>query len=150
MYLRFAKVRSVTSPSRANPTDAGIDFFVPNDFEAGELDPKKSILIPSGIKVEIPFGYMGLFLNKSGIASKKKLLVGAQVVDTYYSGEVHIDLHNVGEDSILISPGDKIIQMTIVPIVPTSLQEVGEPELYKDFLLDNTRGEGGFGSTGSK
>lgn len=169
MYLKFAQVREVKTPSRGHATDAGIDFFIPefnesfiNDlkeknprlryFENDKkinLDSTESILIPSGIKVEIPFGYMGLFLNKSGVASKKQLLVGAQVVDTYYSGEVHINLHNVGEKSVDLFSGDKVVQMVLTPILSCDLTEVSEDMLYDWMQEDSTRGEGGFGSTGS-
>jgi len=149
MYLRFVKIRDVKSPSRAHPTDAGIDYYVPNDFSAICLSPGQSVLIPSGIKVEVPFGYAAIFMNKSGVASKKHLLVGAQVIDTFYSNEVHIDLHNVGNADVIISPGDKIIQLILFPVAQCGIMEIKEEELYKDFQIQY-RGENGFGSTNRK
>jgi len=149
MYLRFSKIRDVKSPRRAHPTDAGIDFYVPNDFEQMVLCSNESILIPSGIKVEVPFGYAAIFMNKSGFASRNEILVGAQVIDTYYSGEVHIDLHNVGKTNILINPGDKVIQLIMFPIAQCGVMEVSEDKLYKDFEIEY-RGSNGFGSTNKR
>jgi dUTP pyrophosphatase len=172
MLLPYAKVRDVKSPSRGHSTDAGIDFFVP-EFNTKFLDDliktnainihtkflddgrivlerNCGVLIPSGIVVEIDYGTTGLFVNKSGVASKKHLLVGAQVVDTFYSGEVHIDLHNVGDEIITLSPGDKVIQMLIVPILVPTPTEVKIEEIYKNMKLTSFRDAGGFGSPGLK
>lgn len=150
MYLRYAIVRDVKYPERGFWSDAGIDFFVPNDFAGVVLAPGDSILIPSGVKVEIPPGYMGLFLNKSGVAAKKSLVMGAQVIDPYYSGEVHLDLHNVGHEEVEIQPGDKITQMVLVPIAHAQLVLCDEEDLYYDYMSGELRGEDGFGSTDKK
>lgn len=87
--------------------------------------------------------------NKSGVASKKSLLIGAQVIDAGYSGEVHIDLHNVGNADISIKPDDKVIQGIMLPIITPTPMKVNEDELYKDILSPSDRGAGGFGSTGN-
>lgn len=168
MFLRFSKVRNVKNPVRGHATDAGIDFYMPEideqfikDFTSKSansginiangkdfyIPSKYNATIPSGIKVEIPYGYMGLFLNKSGVASKEDLLIGAQVIDVFYSGEIHIDLHNVGSEPVKISPQKKLAQMVLVPILHCEIQEINEDELYNWMYLDKVRGEGGFGST---
>lgn len=169
MYLGFITIREVKSPDRAHPTDAGIDFFCPDfdgqfikDFKALEANSKNvdiddlaieirpggNACIPSGIRVGIPYGYMGLFLNKSGVASKRDLLIGAQVIDTFYSGEVHIDLHNVGSEVVVIKPGDKLAQMTVVPVLACTLTEVGDEEMLYDWMKqEEHRNEKGFGSS---
>lgn len=169
MYLKYAVIRDGINPNRGHSTDAGIDFYVPkfNDEFLSDLEqknpncfknftikddeiiiqPNDSILIPSGIKVEIPYGYMGLFLNKSGVASKKGLLIGAQVIDTFYSGEVHINLHNVSARESILKQDDKIVQMVLVPILSCDLSLVDEDMLYDWMNEDKVRGEGGFGST---
>jgi len=143
--LRFAKVRDVKSPLRAHATDAGIDFFIPNDSESYNIKPGESVLIPSGIKVHFDHGWALVANNKSGIASKKQLLVGAQVIDSSYQGEVHINLHNVGNNEVVISPGDKIVQFIMYNIGLPTPEEVSLEDLYNDI---SDRGEGGFGSTG--
>ena len=64
--MKYTKTKDVKSPVRANPTDAGIDFFVPNDFGAVTLEPGQDILIDAGIKVIVPEGYALIFKEKSG------------------------------------------------------------------------------------
>jgi dUTP pyrophosphatase len=167
MYLRFAKTRDVVNPSRAHPTDAGIDFFIPKiddkfvaDLMANQanngvhfdgvtliIPPGMNACIPSGIKVEIPFGFMGLFLNKSGFASKKDGIMGAQVIDTFYAGEVHLDIHNIGTENLVLKEGDKATQMAVVPIATPALMQCDESDLYSAFKLEAYRGEKGFGSS---
>ena len=78
--MKFTKTRDVKSPTRANSTDAGIDFFIPNDYEGTDLVPGESAFIPSGVKVNVPEGFALIAFNKSGVAVKKNLHVGACVV----------------------------------------------------------------------
>lgn len=144
--IEFSKVRSVKSPTRANQTDAGIDFYIPDDFVSTSLKSNESVLIPSGIKARVPEGHALIAFNKSGIASKKKLMVGACIVDCGYEGEIHIHLINCGLDAQIISPGDKIIQFVCLPVNFVSPVEVPIDELYKGQNSD--RKAGGFGSTG--
>lgn len=145
--LKFCKMREVISPSRSNSVDAGIDFRIPASYPKTEIKPNESILIPSGIKVDVPEGWALIFMNKSGIAAKRKLLVGAQVIDTGYQGECHINLHNVGSESVFIEGGEKIVQGIMIPIGLHNPKETPENEMWLDKL--STRGAGGFGSTGS-
>ena len=146
--LRFVKVRPVKDPARGTELSAGIDFFIPNNFEAKRVYNNESILIPSGIKVKVPAGHVLIAFNKSGIASKKCLLVGACVVDEDYQGEIHINLMNVGTESQVLSPGDKIVQFVLLPVNYAGLEEATSLEdLYP---TTTERGEGAFGSTGLK
>lgn len=140
--LKFKKVRSVKSPQKGNPTDAGIDFFIPDDFKTIQLRQGDSVLIPSGIILEIPEGWMGVFLNKSGVASKQELIVGAQVIDAGYSGEVHFNLFYVGNDFTYIAAAQKICQLVLLPVPKVKIQEC------KKLNHVGLRGVGGFGSTG--
>lgn len=147
--MKFLKIRPVKSPNRGTPQSAGIDFFIPEDFPQTTLYPGKSVLIPSGIKLNVPSGHAFIANNKSGVATKKNLIVGACVVDEDYQGEIHIHLINVGSSTIEIAPGDKIIQFLLLPVVyePVEIVETLE-ELYEGEITE--RGEGGFGSTGTK
>lgn len=147
--LKFALTRNVKHPTRANPGDAGIDFFVPNDMAPIVLQHGESVLIPAGVKVEIPFGYAMIFHNKSGVASKKSLYVGADTIDHGYMGEVHINLINNGVEPQEIKPGDKIIQGLIFQVCLPTVELVEAEELYQDTSVAGTRGAGGFGSTGT-
>ena len=145
--LYFCKVRDVKSPVKAHPFDAGFDFFIPNDFGRRILPPGTDILIPSGIKVDVPEGYALIAMNKSGIATKQKLRTGACCVDQFYSGEVHIHLFNDGPIDIVLDGGMKIVQFVLVKIGNHQSYEIS-PEEYEKRMADSERGEGGFGSTG--
>lgn len=147
LYLNFSKVRDVKNPERGHSTDAGIDFFVPNDFTEVILKPGENVLIPSGIKTKFNDGYALIAKNKSGVAAKKSLIVGAQVIDSSYQGEIHIDLHNVGLNEQKITPGMKATQFIFQKIELSQPIEVPLDELYE---AESDRGEGGFGSTGEK
>lgn len=143
--MKFLKTRDVKSPVRAHSTDAGIDFFVPNDFKAIALKPNDDILIDSGIKVIVPEGFALIFKEKSGVATKKKLTCGASVVDSDYRGVVHFHLFNNGTEVQVISAGEKIIQGVVMPVNLCTVDEVTEDE-YNKYTTE--RGAGGFGSTG--
>lgn len=159
--LRFAKVRDVKSPERGTPKSAGIDFFVPYDFFPQIIEPGQDILIPSGIKVSIPEGFMLIGEEKSGVSTSKRAVmmagrvpkedafrsatvVGAKIIDEDFQGEMHIHIINCGRALIRIEPGMKIAQFILVPVSYCALQEVAANDLYSE---TTQRGEGGFGST---
>ena len=85
--------------------------------------------------------------NRSSVASKRSLLVGACVIDSGYNGEVKINLHNVGEEPQVLNPGDKIAQLVMVPVVHFRVAKTDDV-LYDDHITISDRGAGGFGSTG--
>lgn len=145
--MKISKIKDVKTPTRANHEDAGIDFFVPNNVEPYAVGPGSSVIIPSGIKVNVPNGHALIAFNKSGIATKKNLQVGACVVDVGYQGEIHIHLTNVGTDIQTIHPGDKIVQFVLVQLGDPYVEVVQEKFLYEGV---SNRGTGGFGSTGTK
>lgn len=147
--LHFTKIRDVKAPQRGTDLSAGIDFFVPNSFETRKLFPGDDILIPSGVKVRVPMGYALIFFNKSGRAVKDRLQVGACVVDEDYQGEVHLHVYNTGREPVMIHPGDKLTQGLLIPVGLGNVIEVfpGE-DLFNGQKTD--RGEGGFGSTGTR
>ena len=146
--MKFSRIRDVKIPTRANSTDAGIDFFIPNDYDGKtELSPGESCFIPSGVKVDVPEGYALIAFNKSGVAVKKGLHVGACVVDCGYQGEIHINLTNVSAEDQTISAGDKIVQFIPLPLASPYIEEVNELDLHTE---KSNRGSGGFGSTGVK
>lgn len=163
--MKFAKVRNVKSPVRGTGKAAGIDFFVP-DFGNNKgfiVKPGTDILIPSGIKAEIPEGYMLMAADKSGVVTSKWaclgasrspkqdafesiIVIGAKIVDEDYQGEIHIHLINVGRAMVHIRPGMKIAQFILVPVSYEGLEEVPETKLFSQH---SERGEGALGSTGS-
>ena len=145
--LTFVQVKNVKSPRRGTEESAGIDFFVPDDFETLVLLPGESCFIPSGIKVSLPSGHVLIAFNKSGVAVKKNLHVGACVVDEDYQGELHLNLTNTGNQPQIIERGDKITQFVLLPVNYATPIEVQPKDLYNK---KSERGEGGFGSTGTK
>ena len=86
--------------------------------------------------------------NKSGVAAKRSLLVGACVVDSGYDGEVFINLHNIGHETQTIKAGTKIAQLVLVPVISFRTQEVGDDNLYQEPITISARGDGALGSTG--
>lgn len=159
--LKFSKVRDVKSPERGTAKSAGIDFFVPNSFFPTQLQPHEDLLIPSGIRVHIPEGFMLLGADKSGVSTSKQAVVdtgrkpkdgafmsptviGAKIIDEDFQGELHIHIINLGKFPIHIKPGMKISQFILVPVDYCVLEETPDDQL---FIEASERGSGCFGST---
>ena len=135
-------------PQRAHRTDAGMDFFFcPTDRDALRIRPGESALLGTGIKMEVPPGCMLQIMNKSGVASKKHLVTGACVVDEGYTGEIFVNLHNVGNTAQFIEPGQKIAQGVFVRIEKPILWEIPHDNIYG---TRTARGDGALGSTGDR
>lgn len=141
--MKIIKIRDVKTPSRGTSKSAGLDFFTPNDMETITLLSNESVLIPSGIKAQVPEGYALIAFNKSGVAVKKGLMVGACVVDEDYEGEIHIHVVNTSKSLVKIFPGEKLTQFILIQVNYQNVEEVNEfPERHSE------RKSGGFGSTG--
>jgi dUTP pyrophosphatase len=153
MILEYHMLRgSDFPPTRANPSDAGLDLrWTPTEASETVMTvlPGESVLIPTGCKFAIPHGYMMEIKNKSGIAYKRQLLVGACVVDSGYEGEVFVNLHNVGTEPQYIEPGDKVAQAVIVPVVHARFVATSNPDIYGWYPISlSNRLDGALGSTG--
>lgn len=172
----FNKTRNVKSPTQAYNYPAGTDFYIPeyaSDFYVDlvsknpnrydykldvspKLDsmtitlmPNGRILIPSGIRVILDDPSTCLLaVNKSGIASKKGVVVGAQLVDYDYQGEIHINLINTTRDVVQFKTGDKVIQFMHLPVLYSGYQEVSCEDFDK-LKPDSDRKASGFGSSGT-
>jgi dUTP diphosphatase len=129
-------------PERAHPGDAGLDLRSAVDVEVG---PGERAMVPTGIAVAIPHGYAGLVLPRSGLASTYGLTMANApgLIDAGYRGEVICAVVNLDRNEpVKIARGDRIAQLVVVAV----------PELdpvWVDELPSSTRGEGGFGSTGT-
>ena len=169
--LKYTKVREVKSPVRAHEFDAGIDLYFSPEITKKEflekcditksypkytindngyinsitLNSLESVLLPSGLCVNIPHGYAMILFNKSGVASKKHLQVGACVIDENYQSECHINLTNIGNESITINVNDKLVQGIIIPINYCQCEEIKDKTKLYNSISD--RGQNGFGST---
>lgn len=146
--MKILKIRDVKTPSRGTDKSAGLDFYIPDDFPGSRwVLPGEGVNIPSGIKAKIPEGFALIAMNKSGISLNKNLQVGASVVDEDYQGEIHLHVINIGTEVQELVPGQKLVQMLLIPVNYADVEEVDSTkELYGEWQTD--RGEGGFGSTG--
>jgi dUTP pyrophosphatase len=146
MIIQYHRLgEQVKVPTRSNPSDAGLDVYA-NLRDPIAIDPRESAIIPTGLKFGIPHGYMLQVMNRSSIAAKCGLMVGAHVIDSGYDGEVFINLHNVGNDRQLILYGDKIAQLVMVPVVAFRLNHI-QGDLYHESITISNRGDGALGST---
>ena len=161
MIIEYTRVReNAKPPERANPSDAGLDLYFNPDSEgilpSAYLDnvvikPGQNAVLPTGYRFGIPHGYMLEIKNRSGVAAKRSLIVGACVVDSGYDGEVFVNLHNIGNQERVIEPGTKIAQAVMVPVVHFRAVETGSGNLYDWYPITiSDRGDGALGSTDKK
>lgn len=148
MKVNVYKVRETAKiPVRSYSTDAGMDlFFCPEKRSPISIEPGQSVLLSTGLKIQVPVNHMLQVMNKSGIASKKQLIAGACVVDEGYDGEVFVNLQNIGTKTTLIEPDQKIAQGVFVKIERPDLYEIREDNIYGQ---KTNRGSGALGSTGN-
>lgn len=142
---------NVHPPSRANPSDAGLDvYFSPKSQESITIKPGTGAILPTGIRFGIPHGYMLEVKNRSSMAAKRSLIVGACVIDSGYDGEVFINLHNIGKTTQIIEPHEKIAQVVMTPVVHfRAMERNGDDDLYGWYPITiSDRGDGSLGSTG--
>ena len=153
MSIKVYKIREGAKlPHKAHSSDAGYDLFYCPDGSQKKLydtpdyhiPPGSSRVIPTGLKFQIPLNTMLEIKNKSGIASKRQLIVGACVVDPGYDGEVFVNLHNIGSETQIIKPGQKLAQCMLIPLMDPGIEEVLEDGLN----TAHSRGSGALGSTG--
>ena len=109
------------------------------------IGPGKTAIIPTGLALSIPKGFEVQIRPRSGLAAKQKISVlnTPGTIDADYRGEIKVILINLGEKSFTVERGIRIAQMVVCPIVQAQLNEVND-------LSETERGEGGFGSTGTK
>ena len=124
-------------PEFAHKTDAGADLRSPIETV---VPARGSVVIDTGVHVEIPEGYVGILKSKSGLNVKHDL-VGTGTIDSGYSGSIRVKLYNLGDTDYQVFRGDKIIQMVILPCVYCEFTQVEK-------FAETERGDGGFGSTG--
>ena len=131
-------------PAYGSAFAAGADLYACLDGDV-EIFPHATVVIPTGIALELPVGYAGLIYARSGLACKRGLAPANKVgvIDSDYRGEVMVALHNHSENAQTVSAGERIAQLVITPYMTAKFIEVEE-------LSSTVRGAGGFGSTGNK
>lgn len=129
-------------PSKAHEDDAAYDLRSRVNLIAA---PGRSVLVPTGIFMELPVGYEAQVRPRSGLALKHDIMLtnSPGTIDAGYRGEVGVILYNAGVTDFAINRGDRIAQMVIAKLPDVALIRV-------DDLEESARGEGGFGSTGRK
>ena len=145
MNINFKKLSVLaTVPTRGSVNAAGYDLYAASTYNI-EIPRGETVKIGTGIAIEIPEGYFGAVFARSGLATKKGLrpanAVG--VIDSDYRGELIVALHNDSNMTQYVDAGERIAQLVILPYLNVDFNEVDE-------LNSTDRGEGGFGSTGSK
>jgi len=168
--IKFLKIRNVKNPTRANSSDSGIDFFIPNDLTEIKLTPTTGrdknlelanienwkidipssqwVLIPAWVKTIIEEWYDLVFENKSWVSTKYWLVIWAKVVDSSYRWEVHIHLINTSDKTIQVELWQKVAQGIIRKVENDIPEEISEEEFSKHENTD--RWNWWFGSTGEK
>lgn len=131
--------------------DVNIHYDNVNKKHVIQVKSSCDVRIPSYVKALIPPDMCLRMTNKSGVATKQKLIVGAELIDSLYEGDCNIHLFNAGNRIAIIDFGQKITQMVPIKIDPEDIEvfyekEVSSEDFYKDH--DHSRGVGGFGSTG--
>ena len=132
----------VELPKYKTQGSSGLDLmaFIEKSIK---LNPKESVLVPTGISVAIAEDLEIQIRPRSGLAAKFNISVlnTPGTIDSDYRGEIKVILFNHGKNEFIINNKDRIAQMVLAPIIKAEFEEVDE-------LPDTIRGEGGFGSTG--
>jgi dUTP pyrophosphatase len=128
-------------PKKAHHDDAAFDLRSRVDID---LIPGKSLLVPTGLFIELPYGFEAQVRPRSGLALKHDLTLtnSPGTIDAGYRGEVGIIMYNHGKETFVIKRGERIAQMVISELPEVTMVNVNE-------LNESTRGAGGFGSTGT-
>ena len=143
--VRFKKLsENAVVPSYGTAYSAGADLYSAMEEDV-IIAPETTKFIKTGIAIEIPEGLVGLIYARSGMACKKGLAPANKVgvIDSDYRGEIIVALHNHSDASVTIEPCDRVAQIVLAPYITAAFNEVQE-------LSDTVRGDGGFGSTGTK
>lgn len=143
--VRFVKLKEEAHiPVYGSDQAAGADLYACLE-EPVEVKQGQTVFIPTGLSMEIPVGLAGFVYARSGMACKKGLAPANKVgvIDSDYRGEILVALHNHSQQDMVVEPGERVAQMVIAPYIMARYEQV-------DSLEDTARGEGGFGSTGTK
>lgn len=143
--LKIKKLKeNATIPSYGTEFAAGCDLYAAID-ENITIKPGETKLIPTGISMAIPEGLVGLIYARSGISIKRGLAPANKVgvIDSDYRGEIMVALYNQSNVDQIVEVNERVAQFILTPYLQANFIVVEE-------LDDTIRGEGGFGSTGTK
>ena len=143
--VRFQKLdERAMPPTYGSAYAAGADLYAVAD-DPIVIPPHQTVLVHTGLAVEIPEGFVGLVCARSGLATKQGLAPANKVgvIDADYRGEIMVALHNHSDCQRTVGHGERVAQLVLVPYLTADYEPA-------DNLSDTERGAGGFGSTGSK
>lgn len=142
VMIKIINTSKNKNPEYATPGSSGLDLRA-NLADPVTLKPLERRMIPTGLFLEIPFGYEAQVRPRSGMALKQGItcLNSPGTVDSDYRGEIKIILINLSNEEQTIHHGDRIAQMVICKIESALLEPAAQ-------LENSIRGEGGFGHTG--
>ena len=143
MHIKVKKLREqALLPHRATADAAGADLYACLT-EAVTIAPGQTVLIGTGLAIEVPRGHAAFVYGRSGLGIKHNIAPAncVGVVDADYRGEMMVGLKNSSDREFVVNPGDRIAQMVIAPVAMAVFEEAEE-------LSGTDRGTGGFGSTG--
>lgn len=143
MKIKIKKLNeNAVLPARGSTSAAGYDLYACIESEL-TIAPHETVKVGTGLAIEVPDGYFGAIFARSGLAAKEGLrpanCVG--VADSDYRGEYIVALHNDSETPRIVTPGERIAQLVIMPYLSCEFE-------LSDTLCETERGSGGFGSTG--
>ena len=140
LNVKIKKVADIKTPFYAHKGDSGVDLYAAEEYL---LKPMERKLIPTGIKIEIPYGYEAQIRPKSGLAVEHGISHANSVgtIDSSYRGEIKIPMINLSDNPYKIEKGKKIGQMIFAKVETAVFEEVED-------LGETTRNDKGFGSTG--
>lgn len=145
MQVKIQKIKkSAKLPTYGSHEAAGADLYACIE-QPLSIAPAQTVLVPTGIAIELPLGTVGLVYARSGLATKLGLAPANKVgvIDSDYRGEIFVALYNQSKDVQIVEPQDRIAQLVVTPYITANFVEV-------DALNTTARGVGGFGSTGKK
>ena len=143
--VKFVKLNdNAIVPSFGTPISAGSDLYALLDEDI-KIKSGETVIIHTGIAMQIPDGYAGFVFARSGIATKRGLAPANKVgvIDSDYRGEIMVPIHNHSDKTQEIAVGERVAQMVIMPYMKAQFVET-------DILEDTVRATNGFGSTGTK
>lgn len=126
-------------PFKAHRDDAGYDLFV---TEPAIIHPGQFVDIHTGVAIGLPFGVWAWVTGRSSTLRRRGLMVVDGVIDTGYTGELFTGVFNLSKDPVEVAPGERLAQLILNPVIHADT-------VWSDELSGSSRGENGFGSTGS-
>ena len=141
--IRVKKLReNATLPTYGSQWAAGADLYACLEAPV-TIEPHQTVMVPTGLALEVPVGCAGLIYARSSMGAKRGLAPANKVgvIDSDYRGEVMVALHNHSTVPQTVEHGERVAQMLITPVLTPAYEEASE-------LSDTVRGVGGFGSTG--